>query len=91
MLRFLFSLCLFVCIMCVCLSVLQGKSVAERQRVIKALREELRLEEARLVLLKKLRQSQLQKENLAHKVSFSLSLFSLFFTVHLTPCLLSSN
>lgn len=55
--------------MFVCVSVLQGKSVAERQRVIKALREELRLEEARLVLLKKLRQSQLQKENLVHKVS----------------------
>uniref|UniRef100_A0A4W4G710 GATA-type domain-containing protein n=1 Tax=Electrophorus electricus TaxID=8005 RepID=A0A4W4G710_ELEEL len=51
------------------LDMFKGKSVAERQRVIKALREELRLEEARLVLLKKLRQSQLQKENLAHKVS----------------------
>lgn len=51
------------------LDMFKGKSVAERQRVIKALREELRLEEARLVLLKKLRQSQLQKENLSHKVS----------------------
>ncbi|XP_058253247.1 transcriptional repressor p66-beta-like isoform X1 [Hemibagrus wyckioides] len=51
------------------LDMFKGKSIAERQRVIKALREELRLEEARLVLLKKLRQSQLQKENLAHKVS----------------------
>lgn len=71
---------MFVCIMCV--SVLQGKSVAERQRVIKALKEELRLEEARLVLLKKLRQSQLQKENLAHKVSFCLSSYCCF-TVHL--------
>lgn len=75
-----------------CVSVLQGKSVAERQRVIKALREELRLEEARLVLLKKLRQSQLQKENLAHKVSISDSFcFSLHFTIQLMPCLISSN
>lgn len=64
------SLCVHLFSLFVC--VLQGKSVAERQRVIKALREELRLEEARLVLLKKLRQSQLQKENLAHKVSISL-------------------
>uniref|UniRef100_A0A3Q4N0P6 GATA zinc finger domain containing 2B n=1 Tax=Neolamprologus brichardi TaxID=32507 RepID=A0A3Q4N0P6_NEOBR len=41
----------------------------ERQQMIKALREELRLEEARLVLLKKLRQSQMQKENVVQKVS----------------------
>lgn len=40
--------------------------------MIKALREELRLEEARLVLLKKLRQSQLQKENVVQKVSVTL-------------------
>uniref|UniRef100_A0A3P8WEQ4 GATA zinc finger domain containing 2B n=1 Tax=Cynoglossus semilaevis TaxID=244447 RepID=A0A3P8WEQ4_CYNSE len=39
-----------------------------RQQMIKALREELRLEEARLVLLKKLRQSQMQKENVVQKV-----------------------
>ncbi|XP_062848478.1 transcriptional repressor p66-beta-like [Trichomycterus rosablanca] len=51
------------------LDMFKGKSVSERQWVIKALREELRLEDTRLVLLKKLRQSQLQKENLAHKVS----------------------
>lgn len=51
------------------LDMFKGKSIAERQQVIKALREELMLEEARLVLLKKLRQSQLQKENLTHKVS----------------------
>lgn len=50
------------------LDMFKGKSVEERQKVIKALREELRLEEARLVLLKKLRQSQLQKENLVQKV-----------------------
>ncbi|XP_061088878.1 transcriptional repressor p66-beta-like isoform X4 [Conger conger] len=46
----------------------KGKSGEERQQMIKALREELRLEEARLVLLKKLRQSQMQKENLVQKV-----------------------
>lgn len=46
----------------------QGKSLEERQQLIKQLRDELRLEEARLVLLKKLRQSQLQKENVVQKV-----------------------
>ncbi|KAG5842710.1 hypothetical protein ANANG_G00180610 [Anguilla anguilla] len=46
----------------------KGKSGEERQQMIKALREELRLEEARLVLLKKLRQSQIQKENVVQKV-----------------------
>uniref|UniRef100_A0A3Q2D9Q6 GATA zinc finger domain containing 2B n=1 Tax=Cyprinodon variegatus TaxID=28743 RepID=A0A3Q2D9Q6_CYPVA len=51
-----------------CLSFFQGKTGEERQQMIKALREELRLEEARLVLLKKLRQSQMQKENLVQKV-----------------------
>lgn len=50
-------------------AVLQGKTGEERQQMIKALREELRLEEARLVLLKKLRQSQMQKENVVQKVS----------------------
>lgn len=60
--------------MCVCLSpslVLppQGKSGEQRQQMIRALREELRLEEARLVLLKKLRQSQMQKENVVQKVN----------------------
>ncbi|CAB1320861.1 unnamed protein product [Coregonus sp. 'balchen'] len=45
-----------------------GKTGEERQQMIKALREELRLEEARLVLLKKLRQSQIQKENVVQKV-----------------------
>lgn len=47
---------------------LQGKGIEERQQLIKQLRDELRLEEARLVLLKKLRQSQLQKENVVQKV-----------------------
>lgn len=51
---------------------LQGKTGEERQQMIKALREELRLEEARLVLLKKLRQSQMQKENVVQKVGTAL-------------------
>ncbi|KPP66469.1 transcriptional repressor p66-beta-like [Scleropages formosus] len=50
------------------LEMFKGKSGEERQQMIKALREELRLEEARLVLLKKLRQSQMQKENVVQKV-----------------------
>lgn len=40
--------------------------------MIKQLKEELRLEEAKLVLLKKLRQSQIQKETTAQKVCASL-------------------
>lgn len=36
--------------------------------MIKQLKEELRLEEAKLVLLKKLRQSQIQKETTIQKV-----------------------
>ncbi|XP_071032927.1 transcriptional repressor p66-beta-like isoform X5 [Oncorhynchus clarkii lewisi] len=51
------------------LEMFRGKTGEERQKMIRALREELRLEEARLVLLKKLRQSQMQKENLVQKVS----------------------
>ncbi|CAB1317150.1 unnamed protein product [Coregonus sp. 'balchen'] len=39
-------------------------SPEERDRIIKQLKEELRLEEAKLVLLKKLRQSQIQKDTL---------------------------
>ncbi|XP_027006445.1 transcriptional repressor p66-alpha-like isoform X1 [Tachysurus fulvidraco] len=39
----------------------------ERVRIIKTLKEELRLEEARLVLLKKLRQSQIHKETNVQK------------------------
>ncbi|XP_046874880.1 transcriptional repressor p66-beta [Hypomesus transpacificus] len=50
------------------LEMFKGKTGEERQQMIKALREELRLEEARLVLLKKLRQSQIQKENVVQKV-----------------------
>ncbi|XP_062844021.1 transcriptional repressor p66-alpha-like isoform X2 [Trichomycterus rosablanca] len=41
---------------------LMKSSPEERERIIKQLKEELRLEEAKLVLLKKLRQSQIQKE-----------------------------
>ncbi|XP_033506969.1 transcriptional repressor p66-alpha isoform X4 [Epinephelus lanceolatus] len=43
---------------------LMKSSPAERERIIKQLKEELRLEEAKLVLLKKLRQSQIQKDTL---------------------------
>ncbi|XP_028316436.1 transcriptional repressor p66-beta isoform X3 [Gouania willdenowi] len=50
------------------LDMFKGKMEEERQQMIKALREELRVEEARLVLLKKLRQSQMQKENVVQKV-----------------------
>ncbi|KPP68021.1 transcriptional repressor p66-alpha-like [Scleropages formosus] len=48
---------------------LMKSSPAERERIIKQLKEELRLEEAKLVLLKKLRQSQLQKEAPVQKAS----------------------
>ncbi|XP_034469687.1 transcriptional repressor p66 alpha-like isoform X1 [Hippoglossus hippoglossus] len=43
---------------------LMKSSPEERGRIIKQLKEELRLEEAKLVLLKKLRQSQIQRDNL---------------------------
>uniref|UniRef100_A0A8C1XZD9 GATA zinc finger domain containing 2A n=1 Tax=Cyprinus carpio TaxID=7962 RepID=A0A8C1XZD9_CYPCA len=43
-------------------------SPKERGRVIKQLKEELRLEEAKLILLKKLRQSQTHKDSGAQKV-----------------------
>nr|XP_020471765.1 transcriptional repressor p66-alpha-like isoform X2 [Monopterus albus] len=43
---------------------LMKSSPAERGRIIKQLKEELRLEEAKLVLLKKLRQSQIQRDTL---------------------------
>lgn len=45
----------------------QKSTPEERERIIKQLKEELRLQEAKLVLLKKLRQSQIQKEG-AQKV-----------------------
>uniref|UniRef100_A0A673K7E1 Transcriptional repressor p66-alpha-like n=1 Tax=Sinocyclocheilus rhinocerous TaxID=307959 RepID=A0A673K7E1_9TELE len=41
---------------------LMKSSPAERERIIRQLQEELRLQEAKLVLLKKLRQSQTQKD-----------------------------
>ncbi|XP_066492210.1 transcriptional repressor p66-alpha isoform X2 [Tiliqua scincoides] len=47
--------------------VLMKSSPEERERMIKQLKEELRLEEAKLVLLKKLRQSQIQKETTTQK------------------------
>lgn len=42
--------------------------------MIKQLKEELRLEEAKLVLLKKLRQSQIQKETTTQKVLMFLQI-----------------
>ncbi|XP_060933650.1 GATA zinc finger domain containing 2Ab isoform X2 [Limanda limanda] len=44
-------------------------SPEERERIIKTLQEELRLQEAKLVLLKKLRQSQIQKESNVQKMT----------------------
>ncbi|XP_075467232.1 transcriptional repressor p66-alpha isoform X3 [Ascaphus truei] len=52
---------------------LQRSSPEERERMIKQLKEELRLEEAKLVLLKKLRQSQIQKETAPQKVTSRIS------------------
>ncbi|XP_030630432.1 transcriptional repressor p66-alpha [Chanos chanos] len=46
---------------------LMKSSPEERERIIKQLKEELRLEEAKLVLLKKLRQSQIHKETSIQK------------------------
>ncbi|NWI44338.1 P66A protein, partial [Picathartes gymnocephalus] len=48
-------------------TLLVSRSPEQRERLIKQLQEELRLEEAKLVLLKKLRQSQSQKESPAAK------------------------
>ncbi|NXU51277.1 P66A protein, partial [Turnix velox] len=50
---------------------LMKSSPEERERMIKQLKEELRLEEAKLVLLKKLRQSQIQKETTTQKPAAS--------------------
>lgn len=50
---------------------LMKSSPAEREHIIKQLKEELRLEEAKLVLLKKLRQSQIQRDNLPKPSSMS--------------------
>lgn len=44
---------------------LSSEELAERERTLRKLREELRSEEMKLVLLKKLRQSQQLKENIA--------------------------
>ncbi|XP_072516719.1 GATA zinc finger domain containing 2Ab isoform X2 [Salminus brasiliensis] len=48
-------------------------SPEERQSIIKQLKEELRVQEAKLVLLKKLRQSQIQKESVVQKTANSTS------------------
>ncbi|XP_024922089.1 GATA zinc finger domain containing 2Ab isoform X2 [Cynoglossus semilaevis] len=52
---------------------LMKSSPEERERIIKQLKEELRLQEAKLVLLKKLRQSQIQKESTASKAAGSVA------------------
>uniref|UniRef100_H3DCX8 GATA zinc finger domain containing 2A n=1 Tax=Tetraodon nigroviridis TaxID=99883 RepID=H3DCX8_TETNG len=52
---------------------LMRSSPAEREQIIKQLKEELRIEEAKLVLLKKLRQSQIQRDNLQKPSSLSSS------------------
>lgn len=44
---------------------LSSDELAERERSLRKYREELKLEEMKLVLLKKLRQSQQLKENIA--------------------------
>ncbi|KAG9266590.1 transcriptional repressor p66-alpha-like isoform X1 [Astyanax mexicanus] len=50
---------------------LMKSSPEERQSIIKQLKEELRVQEAKLVLLKKLRQSQIQKESVVQKTANS--------------------
>ncbi|XP_029905174.1 GATA zinc finger domain containing 2Ab isoform X2 [Myripristis murdjan] len=52
---------------------LMKSSPEERERIIKQLKEELRLQEAKLVLLKKLRQSQIQKESTVQKSTGSVA------------------
>ncbi|XP_048476246.1 transcriptional repressor p66-beta [Rhincodon typus] len=70
------------------LELFKGKGPEERQMIIKQLRDELRLEEARLVLLKKLRQSQIQKENVVQKnpVGFLKSLLTLILCHDIVSC-----
>lgn len=52
---------------------MQKSSPEEREQIIKQLKEELRIQEAKLVLLKKLRQSQIQKESAVQKVRVHIS------------------
>nr|XP_020467945.1 transcriptional repressor p66-alpha isoform X2 [Monopterus albus] len=52
---------------------LMKSSSEEREHIIKQLKEELRLQEAKLVLLKKLRQSQIQKDSTVQKVTGSVA------------------
>ncbi|XP_011612990.2 GATA zinc finger domain containing 2Ab isoform X1 [Takifugu rubripes] len=52
---------------------LMKSSPEEREHTIKQLKEELRIQEAKLVLLKKLRQSQIQKESSVQKTSGSVA------------------
>lgn len=60
---------------------MQKSSPEERQRFIKQLKEELRLQEAKLVLLKKLRQSQIQKESVVQKASQRLCILKIYLNV----------
>lgn len=55
------------------MDVLMRSSPKERERIIKQLKEELRLEEAKLILLKKLRQSQTHKDSGAQKPAAPVS------------------
>lgn len=61
---------------------MQKSSPAERERIIKQLKEELRLEEAKLVLLKKLRQSQIQRDNVQKVMQHILLLLTLLKLQH---------
>lgn len=78
---------------------MQKSSPAERERIIKQLQEELRLQEVKLVLLKKLRQSQTQKD-VVQKVKENVTVGFLDATIKtleiqtdlvLTPSVLQSN
>uniref|UniRef100_A0A3B4AKQ6 GATA-type domain-containing protein n=1 Tax=Periophthalmus magnuspinnatus TaxID=409849 RepID=A0A3B4AKQ6_9GOBI len=66
---------------------LMKSSPEERERIIKQLKEELRLQEAKLVLLKKLRQSQIQKENGLSGMSAPTVVLTVF-CLHVLICLL---
>ncbi|XP_051720051.1 transcriptional repressor p66-alpha-like isoform X2 [Ctenopharyngodon idella] len=52
---------------------LMRSSAEERKRVVKQLKEELRLEEAKLILLKKIRHSQINKDSSGQKPAVSVS------------------
>ncbi|KAK3533552.1 hypothetical protein QTP70_023447 [Hemibagrus guttatus] len=70
---------------------LMKSSPEERQRFIKQLKEELRLQEAKLVLLKKLRQSQIQKESTTNSTSNPPPLVRGSISSNKAPLQVSSN